>query len=116
MIPTIEDTIALVKRLYDQELITSAGIRDSLLTKLEVAQTSYDRGNLTSAVNQIGAFCNETKAQMSKYITLEAAEALLAYAGTLLFQINLDKARIEAIARIERETKKAKEKIQKKKD
>lgn len=116
VILTIEGLISLVKRLYEQGLITNYGIYNSLLDKLNAAQDSFDRGNYGATLGQLGGFSHIVKAQTDKFITEQASETLLAYTSPLLLQITRDKARTEAIEKINKEAKKAKKTIQKKKD
>lgn len=73
-----------VVHAYDMGHITKAGVRDSLLAKLDAAQAAFDRGQTGVAVNQLRAFINETSAQDGKAILAEHAGYLTGHAEIVI--------------------------------
>jgi predicted outer membrane repeat protein len=74
---TIKSTIAGVNRFYAEGKINNAGIRSSLLAKLNTAQTSLNRGNIKAAKNALQAFINAVQVHGGKLITADAATLLI---------------------------------------
>lgn len=60
------------------------GLRNSLVAKLAAACRSFDRGNATADVNQLGAFQNEVRAKSGKSIPGGVANALIAAAQAII--------------------------------
>lgn len=77
---TIESLRHCVIHAYDMDHITNAGVRDSLLQKLDAAQAALDRGQTGAAINLLRAFINEAKAQTGNAILAEHAEGLVMHA------------------------------------
>ncbi len=57
---------------------------NSLDAKLEAAQSSIERGQAHTAINQLEAFINEVEAQQAKHIKLAGAERMLADARAII--------------------------------
>lgn len=70
-----------------QNLNLPKGTESSLNTKLDAAKKSLEKGNLKSAVNQLGAFIHEVKAQKGKKLTLAQADYLIAQAEAIIAMI-----------------------------
>lgn len=81
---TIESLRHCVVHAYDLGHLTKAGVRDSLLAKLDAAQAAFDRGQPTTAANQLRAFINEVDAQTGKAILAEHASHLVAHAEIVI--------------------------------
>lgn len=77
---TIESLRHCVVHAYDMGHLTKVGVRDSLLAKLDAAQAAFDRGQTTTAANQLRAFINEVNAQAGKAILAEHAGHLVGHA------------------------------------
>jgi hypothetical protein len=75
---TIQSLKIYVNRFFQEGKIDNAGIRDSLLAKLQQAQNAIDKGKIPLAINLLNAFINEVQAQSGKHITAEAAKILIA--------------------------------------
>jgi autotransporter-associated beta strand protein len=60
------------------------GLDNSLVSILDAAIDSFNRGNNTAAVNQLGAFENHVRAQSGHKIDAALADALLAYAQRII--------------------------------
>jgi hypothetical protein len=84
---TIQSLIAGVNRFYSEGKIDNAGVRNSLVQKLNYAQAALDRGNYVAAVNQLGAFINELLAQSGKHVTAKAATLLTIDAIWVIFHL-----------------------------
>ena len=65
---------------YDMGHITNAGVRDSLLAKLDAAHAALDRGKTGVAINQLRAFTNEVNAQAGKHNMADHVVHLLEHA------------------------------------
>lgn len=74
---TVQSLKASVNRFYSEGKITKSGIRDSLLDKLNTAQTYLNKGNIKAAQNTLQAFINAVMAQKGKAITPSAADLLI---------------------------------------
>jgi 2',3'-cyclic-nucleotide 2'-phosphodiesterase (5'-nucleotidase family) len=77
VIATVSSLKATVNRLYTEGKITNAGIRNSLLDKLNTAQVYLNKGNTKAAQNTLQAFINAVQAQKGKAITTAAADLLI---------------------------------------
>jgi soluble cytochrome b562 len=75
---TVQSMVASVNRFFSEGKIDNAGIRSSLLDKLNTAQTYLNKGNLTAAKSALQTFINAVKAQSGKHITKQAADLLIA--------------------------------------
>jgi 2',3'-cyclic-nucleotide 2'-phosphodiesterase (5'-nucleotidase family) len=75
---TVQSLKAGVNRFYSEGQIDNAGIRDSLLDKLNTAQAYLNQGNIKAAQNALSAFINAVQAQSGKHITTYAADLLIA--------------------------------------
>ncbi len=75
---TVGDLATSVGQLYDGGQIAKAGIRDSLLAKLDAAMKSAASGKTKVAINQLNALISELMAQSGKGITPAAATTLIA--------------------------------------
>lgn len=76
---TIEDLISSVGRAY-----FDAGIKNSLLSKLESAKNSLSNGMPSPAVNKLGAFINEVEAQYGEKVSPKAADYMIKCATKLI--------------------------------
>lgn len=74
---TIESVAGSVNRFYQQGKLDNAAMRNSLVSKLESAQASLNKGQIKTAINQLQAFISEVQAQSSKHITADAAALLI---------------------------------------
>ncbi|MBI5874270.1 MAG: hypothetical protein HZB81_00190 [Deltaproteobacteria bacterium] len=74
---TTEDLKNDINIAFDLGLIDNAGIKQSLLAKLDVAENSIKRGQKQAAINQLNAFINEVNAQKGKHIKDEAFKIFL---------------------------------------
>ena len=81
---TVDSLSASVRHFYDTGQITSASVRDSLLSKLAAIKASIAAGKDKVATNQINAFISLVKAQTGKSITPSAAAVLIADAKYLI--------------------------------
>ena len=79
-------TIATFDSIADQveSLDLPQGTQVSLLSKLDNAQKSVDKGNNDAAINQLEAFINQVNAQRDKKIDSADADALIAQAQALI--------------------------------
>ena len=78
VIATVQSLKASVNRFYLEGKIDDAGIRDSLLDKLNTAQAYLDQGKVKAAKDALQAFINAVKSQSGKHITTDAANLLIA--------------------------------------
>jgi hypothetical protein len=67
----------------------SKGSSQSLTAKLNAAQKALARGQVNTALNVLGAFVNEVKAQYGKKLTSAQADQLAGYAASLMDYIEL---------------------------
>jgi len=67
-----------------EDLNLPGGIENSLVSKVENAQASIERGNTEAAINKLEAFINQVKAQRGKKISEEDADMLIEYAINLI--------------------------------
>jgi 2',3'-cyclic-nucleotide 2'-phosphodiesterase (5'-nucleotidase family) len=84
VLPKMQLSIGDVNRFYASKAIRGATVRSALLSKLNAARASFDKGNITPAINQLKAFINSVKAQRGKQISTFAAAALIADASWLI--------------------------------
>jgi hypothetical protein len=63
------------------------GTENSLVSKVENAIKSLEKGDCDVAINQLQAFINEIEAQRGKKISEELAEMLIQYAQNVIWQI-----------------------------
>jgi hypothetical protein len=81
---TIASLHDCVLHAYDEGHITGRGVRDSLLAKLDVAQSAQDRGNIRAAVIMLRAFIREVNAQAGRRIDGEHALHLADHANNVI--------------------------------
>jgi len=62
------------------QLISDEGIAQALIAKLDQAEASSDRGDVTAMNNQLGAFIQLARAQQGKKITADQADLLVTLA------------------------------------
>jgi len=60
------------------------GIENSLVSKLENAIKSFEKGNYNAAIGQINAFINEVEAQRGKKIPSTQADELIDMAQAII--------------------------------
>ena len=75
-----------------EEMGLPQGVENSLVSKLENAIDSMERGQYNAAANQLNAFINQVEAQRGKKITEEQADELIAAAQWIIDNISIDKA------------------------
>ncbi len=80
---SLESLATSVGRFYDEGLITNAGVRDSLLAKLDAAAKAMASGKDKVAQNLLAAFVREVDGQAGKKIDPAAAAFLIADAQTI---------------------------------
>ena len=78
--PTIAALRTCIQHAINNGDINTVGVGRSLLTKLDTAQKSVDRGQPVAALNQLNAFINELDAQAGKHITIDHATHLRLHA------------------------------------
>jgi parallel beta-helix repeat protein len=80
------DLGAEIKDLIDdvEELGLSTGIENSLVSKLENALASWEKGNANACENKLEAFINQVKALSGNQLTEEQANALIKTAQTII--------------------------------
>ncbi len=71
-----------------EELNLEKGIENSLVSKVNNAQKSLEKGNDDAAINQLQAFINQIEAQRGKKISEETVDMLIAYANNVIAQID----------------------------
>jgi hypothetical protein len=81
---TVDSLSASVRHFYDTGQITSASVRDSLLSKLAAIKASIAAGKTSVARSQINAFISLVRAQTGKSIKPAAAAVLIADARYLI--------------------------------
>jgi hypothetical protein len=74
---TIQGLKASVNRFYQEGKIDDASIRNSLLDKLNSAQSNLNQGNVKAARNALQALINSVQAQSGKHITVDTANLLI---------------------------------------
>src|SRR5712691_67959 len=78
--PTIASLTTCVEHAASQGLITSQGVANSLLAKLNAAQAGLDRGQTSVAINDLQAFIHEVQAQAGKHIDAMRAQHMVMHA------------------------------------
>ena len=84
VLPKMQLSVADVKSLYASRAIRNSRVRNDLLSKLDAARKSFDKGRITPAINQLNAFIASVKAERGKQISPAAAAALVADASWLI--------------------------------
>jgi len=81
---------AQIQNLIDQieSLGLPKGQENSLEAKLRAALASVQRGNVSSASGQLGAFINEVQAQRGKKIPTAEADELIAAAQQIIAELS----------------------------
>jgi len=83
-IDSFDGLSSMVSDLVDSGDIANQ-LKKSLLSKIENAEKSINKGNTCAAVNQLEAFNHQVNAQTGKKITSQnGADYLLTYSGTLI--------------------------------
>jgi hypothetical protein len=82
--PTIAALTTCVEHAVSQGLITSQGVANSLLAKLNAAQAAQDRGQTSVAINDLQAFINEVQAQAGKHIDAMHAQHMVVHAQVVI--------------------------------
>ena len=82
--PTIASLTTCVEHAASQGLITSQGVANSLLAKLDAAQAAVDRGQTSVAINELQAFINEVQAQAGKHIDSMHAQHMVMHAQLVI--------------------------------
>jgi len=68
---------------FIESLDLPKGIENSLLSKLDNAQKSFDKGNTNAGIKQLEAFINEVEAQSGKKISESDAQFLQDFAALI---------------------------------
>jgi 2',3'-cyclic-nucleotide 2'-phosphodiesterase (5'-nucleotidase family) len=89
---TIDGLFGDLDAMYDDGLITNAGVFNSLVKKLEGAQDALAKDNAKLAANRLNAFMNEVEAQTGKKIETDAAAMILEDVEWYLENTDLDVA------------------------
>jgi len=82
--PTIASLTTCVEHAASQGLITSQGVANSLLAKLDAAQAAFDRGQTSVAINDLQAFIYEVQAQAGKHIDSMHAQHMVMHAQLVI--------------------------------
>ena len=84
----LENLINRVREYGASKVIDNKGIVNSLIAKLESAQSKLESGNTKAASNMLQAFINHVEAQQGKHITsVDAAQSLIDEAQVILAQL-----------------------------
>jgi hypothetical protein len=86
LVVTPEWIIDEIERFVDEGGLAPE-LKNSLLSKVENALKSLDKGRENAAIGQLEAFINQVEAQRGKKISIEAADLLISYAENLISQI-----------------------------
>jgi 2',3'-cyclic-nucleotide 2'-phosphodiesterase (5'-nucleotidase family) len=89
---SIEGVIADLEAAYEDGMIANKGIYNSLLKKLEGAQTSLQKGQANAVYNKLEAFLNELAAQAGKKVDADAAASLTADAQWVIDNTDMEVA------------------------
>ncbi len=81
---TIQSVMEAINLYYADGSISSAGVYNSLLQKLNAAQAAWDKGQAHVVANVLNAFMNEVQAQTGKHIKMDAASMLIANAQVVI--------------------------------
>jgi hypothetical protein len=65
----------------------SQNLEDPLIAKVENAEKSDAKGNICTAINQLGAFKNQVEAKRGKSLTDETSDQLIQYADNIITQL-----------------------------
>jgi len=84
VVPKMQLTIADVKSFYTSKKITNARVRNTLLSELYAARSSFDKGKTAPALKLLKGFIATVKSQRGKSISATAAAALIADANWLI--------------------------------
>jgi hypothetical protein len=82
--PTIASLTTCVEHASSQGLITSQGVANRLLAKLNAAQAALDRGQTSVAINELQAFIHEVQAQAGKHIDSMHAQHMVMHAQVVI--------------------------------
>ena len=89
-VATMGGLTADLTAFFEDGDISNAGVYNSLLKKLQGAQSKLDNGQAKVAANLLSAFINEVQAQSGKKVSAEAAESLLSDAQWILENTDLE--------------------------
>ncbi len=81
---TVQSLVSAVHRFYAEGKIDNAGIRSSLVDKLNTAQAYLDHGQVKAAVNTLQAFIKAAQAQSGKHIQPDAVTLLVVDANWVI--------------------------------
>jgi hypothetical protein len=84
LVPTISSLTACVQQASETGNIDNQGVANSLLIKLDAAQTAFDRGQSAVAIHQLKAFIHEVRAQAGKHIDAAHAEHMVMHARAVI--------------------------------
>ena len=73
-----------VEQCASQGLITSQGVANSLLAKLNAAQATQDQGRSSVAISDLQACIHEVQAQAGKHIDAKHAQDMLMHAQSVI--------------------------------
>ncbi len=82
--PTISSLRTCVQHAADQGFIDNQGVTNSLLAKLDAAQTAQDRGQTGAAIKLLNSFIHVVQAQADKHIEQEHAQHLVMHAQLVI--------------------------------
>jgi hypothetical protein len=71
-----------INLLYPK-FVDNQGVAQSLIDELASAKAAYERGNIATTINILGAFVNHVEAQSGKHITADASNLLISLAQLL---------------------------------
>jgi 2',3'-cyclic-nucleotide 2'-phosphodiesterase (5'-nucleotidase family) len=91
-VATLESLTADLTAFFEAGDISNAGVFNSLLVKLQAAQSALARGQAGAAANEINAFINAVQAQSDKKVDIDAAMALISDAEWILENTDLEVA------------------------
>jgi probable HAF family extracellular repeat protein len=90
LVTVLTPTDATQELIFDiEDMGLHGGTENSLLSKLESAINSLDKGKDNAAINKLGAFINHAEAQAGKKLTEEEAEILISAAYRIIDSINI---------------------------
>jgi hypothetical protein len=82
--PTVQSLHDCVVHAAEAGYIDNLGVTQSLLAKLDAAQTALDRGQTDVAVNNVQAFIAIVGAQAEKHIVVEHAAHMVEHANHVI--------------------------------
>jgi hypothetical protein len=82
--PTIASLTTCVEHCASQGIITSQGVANSLLAKLNAAQAALGRGQTSVAINELQAFIQQVQAQAGKHIDSMYTQHMVMHAQSVI--------------------------------